>query len=256
MEYNLTSSQKIFYTKNFDDSIWTQGVMQIFPQIYTYKELNDAFNKLVLKNESLLISIKEKQGQPIAELNEFSYTEYPYIQCSNEDEAVDYFKSFLRTPININNRLVTCIVFSTPVSSGIMVNAHHIIVDAYSAFVMAKRIESYLNNTEELLPSYQSYHDYTENEIRYKNSKRYLSDRNFWLKEFESEPVTGIFPLSSESFNYEASEKDLLFPGTLFDKIKNICDSYDISVGSFFNAVYSFFIISINPKLTICICIC
>ena len=242
MEYSLTSSQKIFYKKNFDDSIWTQGVMQIFPSIYSYRELNDAFNTLVRTNESLLVNIKEKNGKPIAELGEFSYTEYPYVKCETEEEAIEYFKAFLKTPININERLVTCVVFSTPVSSGIMVNAHHIIVDAFSAFVMSKRIESYLNHTEYTLPPYQSYHDYIENEIRYKNSKRYLSDRNFWLKEFENNPVTTILHHSGGSLSYEASEKDLIFPGDLFDRIKNICDSYDISIGSFFNAVYAAYI--------------
>ena len=100
MEYSLTSSQKIFYKKNFDDSIWTQGVMQIFPSIYSYRELNDAFNTLVRTNESLLVNIKEKNGKPIAELGEFSYTEYPYVKCETEEEAIEYFKAFLKTSLS------------------------------------------------------------------------------------------------------------------------------------------------------------
>ncbi len=242
MEFNLTSSQKIFYTKNFDDSIWTQGVLQVFPQVYSYRELNDAFNKLVKYNESLLINIKEKDGQPIADLGEFSYTEYPYFECESQKDAIDYFRKFLKTPIKINQRLVNCIVFRTPNSSGIMVNAHHIIVDAFSAFVMAKRIESYLNKTEESMPPYQSYEDYIGSEIKYKNSKRYLTDRNFWLKEFETNPVTKIFPSTSENFNYKAADMDLLFPEALFEEIKRVCDFSDVSIGSFLNAVYATYI--------------
>ena len=239
MEYNLTSSQKVFYTKNFDDSIWTQGVIQVFPHVYSYKELNDAFNKLVKNNESLLVRIKENEDSPVMYLDEFQYTEYPYIQFKSEDDVVPAFKNILNTPTNIFKKPVTCVVFSTPVSSGIMVNSHHIVVDGYSAFVMAKRINSYLNNSDVSDSSYESYDEYIDKEAKYKNSKRYLSDRKFWLEQFETKPLTQIIPSAGKMFNYEASEDNIIIPSKLFKRIKSACDIHGISAGTFLNTVYA-----------------
>ena len=241
MEFKLTSSQRNFYTKNtfLDSTIWNQGVYETFPKIYSYRQLNDAYNRLVEDNDSLRVKIKETADGPVTYVEDFEYVEWPFLKVDTEEELMAHFKEFINTPTDIYGRLVKCIVFQTSSTSGILISAHHMVIDGFSASVMSEDINMYLHDLNYQPPFRQSYLEFIEKEEKHKKSKRFLSDRQFWKEQFELNPVCDMFSSRSNKPNYDAKAINLEVPHKFINEIKAFCKEQDISPSSFFNTVYA-----------------
>ncbi len=243
MKFELTSSQMNFYNKNFtlDEQIWNQGVMEIFPKVYSYKEINDAYNKLVETHDSLRVKLIETENGVVADVKDHEYINYRFWQVETEEELMKKAQDFLNEPTDRYGLLVDCAVFQTPATSGIMINAHHIVVDGYSALVMSEHINNFLKDLD-FAPIIQKYPDYVEKEEKYKKSRRYKKSQEFWLKEFSNNPQRNIFPLSENTLDFSSSEVNRTIPAELFSKIKTLCNEKEITPASFFNAVNAIYL--------------
>ena len=175
MKFKLTSSQMNFYNKKFtlDSQIWNQGVMQIFPKVYSYDEINDSYNKLVETHDSLRVKLVETEDGVVADVREHEYINYRFWQVETEEELMSKAQDFLNEPIDRYGLLVNCAVFQTPTTSGFMINAHHIVVDGFSALVMADHVNNFLKD-KNFAPVIQKYEDYIEAEEKFKQSRRYV----------------------------------------------------------------------------------
>lgn len=238
MKFKLTSSQMNFYNKSFtlDGQIWNQGVMQVFPKVYTYQQLNDAYNKLVSFHDSLRVKLKETADGVVADVEEHKYINYRFWQVETEEELHRKAQDFLNEPTDRYGLLVDCAVFQTPTTSGIMINAHHIVVDGYSAFVMSEHINQFLKD-ENFVPEIQKYSDYVEKEEKHKQSRRFAKDKEFWLKQFSSNPDCNIFSTQENLLDFASAEVNCEIPADLFEKVKAVCNENEITPASFFNAV-------------------
>ena len=243
MNFELTSSQKIFYTRHWDMNhlIWNQGALQTFPQVYSYEQLNDAFNDLVKNQGSLLVRFKESETDAYMCLQKFEYTNYPFVQLSSEEELEAAVIKALNEPIDLSDRLVNCTVFRTPTTSGIIINSHHIVVDGYSGLIMAEHVNNYLKNPDYVPPVSDTYQEYVAKEQHYKQSKRFIKNRQYWLQQFASEPNCNITEKDTSDFDFNASELNYNFSAELFSKIKIFAEKYTVSLASFFNMVYSIY---------------
>ncbi|MBR3868924.1 MAG: amino acid adenylation domain-containing protein [Clostridia bacterium] len=238
MKFKLTASQRNFYNKNFtlDSQIWNQGVMEIFPEVYSYEQLNNAYNKLVETHESLRVKLVETENGIVADVRDHEYINYRFWQVETEDELMKKAQDFLNEPTDRYGLLVDCAVFQTPTTSGIMINAHHIVVDGFSAFVMSEHINGFLKD-ENFAPVIQKYADYVAKEEKYKQSRRYSKSQEFWLKEFSGKPQCNIFPTAENMLDFSSSEINRVISADIFGKIRTLCEKYEITPASFFNAV-------------------
>ena len=238
MKFNLTSSQVNFYNKNFtlDHQIWNQGVMEIFPKVYSYEEINNAYNKLVETHDSLRVKLVETENGVVADVKEHEHIDYRFWQVETEEELMKKAQDFLNEPKDRYGLLVDCAVFQTPTTSGIMINAHHIVVDGFSALVMSEHVNGFLKD-ENFAPVIQKYPDYVNKEEKYKQSRRYEKSKEFWLKEFSNNPQCNIFPISESSLDFSSAEVNHAIPAELFSKIKAFCNEKEITPASFFNTV-------------------
>lgn len=238
MKFKLTSSQINFYNKSFnlDSQIWNQGVMQVFPHVYSYQQLNDAYNKLVETHDSLRVKLRETENDAMAEVCAHKYINYRFWQVETEEELIKKAQEFLNEPTDRYGLLVDCAVFQTPTTSGIMINAHHIVVDGFSAFVMSEHINQFLKD-ENFVPVIQKYSDYVEKEEKHKQSRRFLRAQEFWLKQFSAEPVCNIFSTQENLLDFASAEVNCEIPADLFEKVKAVCNENEITPASFFNAV-------------------
>ncbi len=243
MKFKLTSSQMNFYNKNFtlDSQIWNQGVMEVFPKVYSYEQLNNAYNKLVETHDSLRVKLVETENGVVADVKDHEYINYRFWQVETEEELMQKAQDFLNEPTDRYGLLVDCAVFQTPTTSGIMINAHHIVVDGFSAFVMSEHINGFLKD-EHFAPVIQKYADYVEKEEKHKKSRRYAKSQEFWLKEFSNKPECNIFPTAENMLDFSSSEMNRAIPAELFSKIKCFCDKNEITPASFFNAVNAIYL--------------
>ncbi|MBR2455070.1 MAG: hypothetical protein IKB36_03350, partial [Clostridia bacterium] len=243
MKFKLTSSQKNFYNKNFtlDSQIWNQGVMETFPKIYSYEEINNAYNKLVETHDSLRVKLVETDDGIVADVREHEYINYRFWQVETEEELMQKAQDFLNEPIDRYGLLVNCAVFQTPTTSGFMINAHHIVIDGFSAIAMASHVNEFLKD-ENFAPEVQKYADYVETEEKHKQSRRYAKSQEFWLKEFSIQPDCNIVPASTKSLDFSSSESNHNISSELINNIKDFCAINDISITTFFNTVLSIYL--------------
>ncbi len=243
MRFKLTSSQKNFYNKNFtlDSQIWNQGVMQIFPKVYSYEEINNAYNKLVETHDSLRVKLVETEDGIVADVKEHEYINYRFWQVETEEELMKKAQDFLNEPTDRYGLLVDCAIFQTPTTSGVMINAHHIVVDGFSALVMSEHINNFLKD-ENFAPIIQKYPNYVEKEEKYKQSRRYAKSKEFWINEFSGNPQCQIFPTTENAINFSSSEMNKAISADLFKRIKAFCDEKEITPASFFNTVNAIYL--------------
>ncbi|MBO5333941.1 MAG: amino acid adenylation domain-containing protein, partial [Clostridia bacterium] len=242
MRFKLTSSQMNFYNKNFtlDSQIWNQGVMEIFPKVYSYEEINNAYNKLVEIHDSLRVKLVETENGVVADVKEHEYINYRFWQVETEEELMEKAQDFLNEPTDRYGLLVDCAIFHTPTTSGIMINAHHIVVDGYSVIVMAEHMNELLKDLN-FSPVIQKYSDYVEAEEKHKQSRRFEKAKDFWLKEFSNKPDCNIFTAKDNTLDYLSNEVNSVIPKDLFDAVSRFCQENEISVTSFFNTIYGIY---------------
>ena len=180
MDIKLTSSQLNFYTKNItlDSTLWNQSVLEEFPKVYTYEQLNDAYNRLVKANDSIRVKFRETDDGIVTYVEDFKYENYPLVKVESEEELMVKAREFLNSTMDFYGRLINCIIFQTPTTSGVMICAHHIVVDGFSGFVMSKQINKFLQDPD-YIPSTEQYSEYVEKEEQHKKSKRFLRDKEF-----------------------------------------------------------------------------
>ncbi|MGN0448086.1 MAG: amino acid adenylation domain-containing protein, partial [Acutalibacteraceae bacterium] len=244
MKYNLTSSQLNFYTKDstLDSLLWNQGVVEIFPKIYSSKELNDACNMLIKNNAGMRIRIKKENDNTIKTyINEFVYTDRPFFKLNSDDDILKAAEEFLNTPTTFfGGELIRLAIFQSPTKSGYIVSGHHIACDGLSAFILCDHINQYIKG--ETPPESQTYDQFIEREKKYINSKRFNSDKRFWKEMFSCNPTCNILTprgnvldFSSDEINYSISEK-------LVSKIKKFCKEKEITLTTFINTITASYI--------------
>ena len=240
MEFKPTSSQLIFYTKSsvLDSSIWNQSLIQVFPKIYTYDQLNDAYNKLRRDHEGLRVKFKEKPVGLVSYVEDYKHMKFPFIKVGSDEELLEEARKFVNLPMDFYGILVNPVIFHTPTKSGIIIYAHHIIVDGYSSYILAEDINRYLKNPEYRAVT-QPYAEYIYNEEKHRAGKRYFRDYEFWKNEFDPHTKYSLFSYANNTFDYDSSEVNLRVETAFLKKIKNFCEKSDVSVQSFFNSVYA-----------------
>ncbi len=243
MEYKLTSSQLNFYTQNttLDSVLWNQVVVETFPKVYSQKELNDAYNMLVKNNDSMRLRFKKADGDIVAYVDDFHYTERPFLQLLSDDDVKAAANTFINSPTDFfGGELTRGLLFQTPEKSGVMICAHHIVVDGFSAFVSCKHINMYIKGMTP--PEGQSYSNYIEKENKYKHSKRFNASKEFWLEQFSENPACNYISSEITSYDYNSDEFNGDIPLDLFNKARVFCEKNEISIPSLFNTVFAAYI--------------
>ena len=238
MSYKLSSSQKTFI-HNIFNPMWNQGVIYFFENRYNYKQLNEAINSLVKMFDALRLC--SSGGNSLFSAN-YTSREYPLYSFINMEELNSFAKDFINKPFFKNELLTRFVIFEVQEQVGIISCAHHLSIDGFSGALAIKYINDYLkgSNADNVLR--QSYTEFIEKEEKYKLTKRYIADKKFWSKQFDSSPDCSLYESKHISVDYASDEFNFILDKSLFYEIKRFCNSKEISVQAFFNTVYSIYI--------------
>jgi len=243
MEYPLTASQMAFYPKGLpgEETMWNQGGAVIFRKKYSYEKINEAFNRAMQAHEELRLRIRISQDRPVAYIEEFRYTYYPFVSFSSREEVLTAEKTFINEPISIDGPLIRCSVFEADDISGILIAAHHIMIDGFSAHVVTAFMNDFLEGTHSA-DFIQSYAEHFNAELNYRNNPRYLRAREYWMEQFLSELPPLLFTDNSTSMEYRSSELVMDFPSSLFERIVRFCQDNRTSITAFFTTIIATYV--------------
>ena len=113
---------------------------------------------------------------------------------------------------------------------------HHLIIDGYGTSIATKalgEIYSALLLKQESLYISKPYCDFIKNDLLYSESSRFLSDRQYWMKRFETLPAPIFPPYYSKIFDgrISTSERSItVLPLSLYEHLKTTAKAFEVTV--------------------------
>ncbi len=258
-KYNLTGPQKsIWYTEQFYQNTPINNI-----EAYLFVDDNVNFNlfrKAILKfiesNDIFRAKFYVEKTSPYQKILNFDELDYEnnieFVDLQSTQELEDLAKEMVNTPFTlIDSYLFDFKIFKLPNNQGgFILNAHHLIVDAWSAgLVVDEIIDNYSSLLEEsdLEQRTFSYTNYIVSENSYKQSNKYLKDKEFWNSKLSYIPEIASFPSSKKHINQDdfssiAERKQFTLDLSLINKVNNYCKEQNISVFNFFMSIISVYL--------------
>lgn len=237
MEYPLMPSQRVFYPKGLpmEEIMWNCGMALLFRKQYTAEQFCAALHGALAAFEELRLRFSERDGEVFAQVTEVMPQEFPRLHVKSRQELMVALQALLDEPFDMAGPLFRGKIFDSPEGSGIFFCAHHIIFDGFSVQTVARYIYDYLENCEES-GNPLSYAEHFSLEQKYRDSKRYLRDQQYWTEKLAA-PTGQIFPADRNSVHYEARELVLEPDPEWMERIRQFCKAEGITPAAFFSTV-------------------
>lgn len=256
--YGLTGPQKniwnteLFFNNSNVNNVCASGILH---EALDFDLLKQALNILVKENDSFRVRIQVKDNVPVQYFSDFVPFDVDILNANNKKDFAKIEQETVSKKFNIldSDLFLFKLVRFPDSTGGIILNVHHIISDSWSlGLVIQEIIKIYhaLKANIDYVPDTFSYIEYINSEEKYKSSKRYLSDKEFWSDYLSSlpEPVTipGLVTSTSSSrgnrLSYTIDKKTC-------NLINEYCRSNSISNYVFFMSIFALYIANISDSL-------
>ena len=252
--YDLTNPQKaIWYTEQYMQGTSVGNICGtlIMKEKVDFKKLEEAMNILLKHNDSFRLQFKMEQTEPKQVLKEYSYLKIEPIILDKKEDLKKLEREIVTKPFALlDSFLFRFVIFQFPDNTGgFIINAHHLIADAWSAGIIVNNI---VDNYEKLLKNetpktdFPSYLDYIVEEKKYHESAKYEKDKKYWLDMFEEVPDIAVIPSmqanKKHAVSYASVREEFILPKELIEKIQRLCTENKISIFNFFMAIYAIFV--------------
>ncbi len=137
-------------------------------------------------------------------------------------------------------------------TGGLLANFHHIICDAITTAVAMRQVAEVYNSLissgtlPEINPDNYSYIQYLDSEKEYVKSDKFLKDKAYWDKIYETVPeVATIYSnkkVQDSSINCKAERATFSLDKEIMTKINTLCADLKISAYNFFMAVFGVYV--------------
>ena len=252
--YKLTNPQKsIWYTENFFENsninnICTSGI--IYENI-NIEALKKALFILVQDNDSFRIKLTLKNDTPMQYISDFAPFDIETIYVN----SIEDFKNIEQKMVNEKFNIFNSSLFKFKIaifpdnSAGVILNIHHIIADSWSlGLTIQKIVQIYhsIKKGEKISTQGSSYIDYIKKEQEYKQSSKYIDDKSYWNKAFDSIPEIATIPSINDkkgmSSSYNANRSIFNIEPMLLNKIRIFCKENHLSFFNFFISIFAIYI--------------
>ena len=255
-EFELTYPQKsIWVTEQYFNGT---NINNIFATLTIKRDVNlerlkKSINIFLKNNKSFGLNFKMKDGRLVQYFTEFEELDFEVFYLKDYDEVKKKAIELSKKPFDIfGKKLFDYKLFKLENGYGGVIGlAHHIISDAATFSLMpAEFVDNYskLENNEEITYKDYSYEDYIIEEEQYKNSEKFLKDKEYWEKIYETIPEVATIPSMKNKTNTntelscEASREEYILEKEMLEKISEFCKKNKISNFNFFMAVYAIYL--------------
>lgn len=253
--YQLSESQKsIWYLEKAYPGTSINiiaGTLRMKGEV-SYSALEKALNLFVKKSDAMRLRIHEEDGvatQSVVEYEAFKVDHFDFSNSGGLKQLFIWDEGKTRTPFNvIDNPLFYCATFKVSgEEGGFYMKMHHLCSDAWTMGIFTRQVVdlySKIRRNEEVDDSPNpSFIEHLANEAEYEKSDRFLNDKAYWSRKFETLPeMTVLKPMKSGGNTISAKRKTLVTPLKLSNKIREFCALHKISVFTLFMSVLSIYI--------------
>ena len=274
----LSSQQKniwnseMFYSNTNINSI---GGYLLINQKVNIDLLEKAANIYIKTNEALRLHFDLKNGEPIQYITDFTPFKLKKVSVKNVNEIQKLTTELVSKPFEvINSNLYSFTLFEMPDGKGGIVPVfHHLISDAWScslfitrfidiyaellkifsdsqnsALLKASNNLSFLSDFKDVstFENTPNYSDYITSCNEYKQSNRFIKDKEYWENTFDKSPELTYISRNKNANSSKSRRKVCSFDDALYDKILNYCKDNKCSIYTFFMAIFSIYLAKIN----------
>lgn len=253
--YTLTNPQKsIWLTEQFYKGTSIENITGsvIISQNVDFGNLKKAINLFVKKNDSFRLKFIVKDDTVMQYVDNFTEFDIETISVETDKDVKCLEREMCDTPFNtLDNLLFDFKLFEFPNGyGGFVINAHHLISDAWTAGLVVNEIMGYyevlIKNEEISEEPNPSYIEYINSENEYLNSEKFKKDKVFWNEIFDSLPETATIPSvnqeNSKEIDCSSRRKLFTIPKETMTLINDFCKERKASAFNFFMGVLSIYL--------------
>lgn len=221
-----------------------------------FELLNKAIDIFVSGNDAMRLKISEDNGEPYQYVKPVKEYKARFVDFSDKtkEEFYRWEEGESRKPIDTSeNDLFEFIMLKfSDNEGGYFIKVNHIIGDAWSIMQLVSDVKDiYSKLVYKEFEKYEkpSYLDFINSEEEYFNSKRYLSDKEYWeekLKDFEE--VTVLKDNVGDKSFTKATRKTFLVPDKLRSKMLSFCEENKVSEYALFVGAIAMYINRVKNK--------
>ncbi len=248
-KYNLTYPQKnIWLMDKFSEGTSINSVAGTIEISKDFDSTlcNRAINNVIKNNETIRFRVFNENGNVIQVISEYEYQNIEVVNTSlmSAKEKSAYVNDWISRPLFLekNRRLYEFKIFDNADGTGtIMFKVHHILADAWTCSKVATMIIEYIEKDENDVKPLYSYTDYINTEEEYKNSDKYLKDKEFWQNYLEGiEEIVSLKDNKKSNSTY-ANRYSIKLNKGINEKINEYCKNNRISPYTLFlTAVFTY----------------
>lgn len=253
--YNLTNPQKsIWVTEEYykGSSINNICGTALIKENVNLRLLEKAIHTTLQNNDIFKIKFSINNNEVMQYVSDYVNSDIIYLRAKNQNEFKKILNEIVSKPFHLlDSHPYNFYIITFPNGhAAFCLNIHHILADSWTLGFLSKQVVktycAYLLSDIPYKYETYSYVDFINSEEKYKKSKRYLKDKEYWNKEFETIPDIPILPGSNKTSTYEdnisAERLKINLDIDFVRKIKKYCRNNNISLFNFFMAIYCIYI--------------
>ncbi len=257
--YNLTNPQKsIWVTEEYFKGSAINNICgtALIKEKVNLRLLEKAIHTTLLNNDIFKIKFSINDNSIIQYVSDYVNSDIVYLCAKNLKEYKNLLNIIVSKPFHIlDSHPYNFYIIKLPnEQAAFCLNIHHILADSWTLGFLSKQIVktycAYLLSDITYKYETYSYINYIKSEENYKKSQRFLKDKAYWNKEFETIPDIPFIPGSIKNSSYMetlcAQRAKFTLNSNIVKKIKLYCKKNNISLFNFFMAIYSIYIHSIT----------
>ena len=202
-KFNLTNPQKsAWLTQQMYPDMPIENVCGtvFIDEKVDFIALEKAMNLFVEKNDSFRIKVTENGNKIQQYVSDFEPFKIDIENVKDEKEIKELETKVVSTPFSMLDKLLFkfAIFKLENGQGGFIVNAHHLISDAWTAGLVVNEIMDFYAELIKVKPQEEvekpSYIDYINSEKEYINSERFKKDKEYWESLFNEVPELAKIP--------------------------------------------------------------
>ena len=251
--YNLTNPQKsIWYMEQYYKGSTLNNIAGhlFINEPVNFELLKKAANHFVKDNDGFRLKLFYDNENNIKQyISDFEPFDIELVDIKTHSDIYTLESRTCNTPFSLfDNNLYKFIAFRLPDGKGgLILVAHHIIYDAYTASLVTNKIVNIYSallkgQASPELPT--SYTEFINAEKDYINSNKYINDQKYWDDLFKTVPDAGTIPGTNQNIpdSCDASRKSFEFSKSQIYEIKKYCTKNKISNFNFFMGIFALYI--------------
>ena len=252
--FDLTIPQKnIWNLQRFYENTSISNVCGavFFKEKCDHELLNKAINKTIELQAGLRLHFCEEFGKIGQYEAEYVENIFPSAFFQDMDEFDIHAEEYARRPFEtFNSQMYRFEIFDVGNTSGVLLCASHLVVDAWSVSIVARMVfdvyYSLINGSWCKEQTY-TYKDFVEKEAQYLMSNRYKKDRSFWKDKYNARPsLSSVKPMASGTTGASAKRYSTVVSTERYNRIKRFSEENHISETVLFESAIVTYLNRIN----------